>query len=209
MATRTVIALASFVLFVTCSSKEQSTSRTNEKPLSGSSTTTLKTDSASVVTVSDSAQNSENYISFRYQRIPPNNDFEAGGAKLKSLGGVLIDLESEQPYSLHQVVEGVTKMLWLEKRLRDDQGKKYWEVRAVLTLPRIGDDEVLVCGGVPLSPCKIEGISDPEIFAIAKYEDKEFFTTIKRAWRANRQLERFEEISSNGIICSNEGYGVE
>jgi hypothetical protein len=46
------------------------------------------------------------------------------------------------------------------------------------------------------------------IIAIAKKEDVEVYTDIKKAWKINTKLKRFEEIPVKDIECVNDGYGV-
>lgn len=50
------------------------------------------------------------------------------------------------------------------------------------------------------------GISDPEIFVIYKYEDKEYFDKIHKAWKADRKLKKIYEINPRGLRVVNEGF---
>ncbi|MBW4617351.1 MAG: hypothetical protein KME21_29860 [Desmonostoc vinosum HA7617-LM4] len=56
--------------------------------------------------------------------------------------------------------------------------------------------------------CLLKGVRDPEIVAIVKYQDSEYWRQIKKAWRSNRNLGKFEEISPRNIACENPGWGV-
>lgn len=52
--------------------------------------------------------------------------------------------------------------------------------------------------------------ADAEIIALVKETDKnvEFYTKIKKAWRANRKIGKFEKIAKRKVKkCSNENYG--
>ena len=52
---------------------------------------------------------------------------------------------------------------------------------------------------------------DSEIIALVKdtNNDTEFYTKIKKAWRANREKGKFEKVNRRKIIkCSNESYGI-
>lgn len=52
---------------------------------------------------------------------------------------------------------------------------------------------------------------DSEIIALVKDTDNdtEFYTKIKKAWRANRKIGKFEKVNRRKIIkCSNESYGI-
>ena len=50
---------------------------------------------------------------------------------------------------------------------------------------------------------------DKEIVAIVDYQrGVEYFTRVRKAWRANRQTEKFEVIPTRGIKCENDGFGL-
>ena len=53
--------------------------------------------------------------------------------------------------------------------------------------------------------------ADAEIIALVKDTDNnaEFYTKIKKAWRANRKIGKFEKITKRKVKkCSNENYGI-
>jgi hypothetical protein len=53
--------------------------------------------------------------------------------------------------------------------------------------------------------------ADTEIIALVKETDNnaEFYTKIKKAWRANRKIGKFEKIAKRKVInCSNDNYGI-
>jgi hypothetical protein len=125
---------------------------------------------------------------------------------LKDVGGALVSrLNDAKEYGISEVRRGRVRMLWFEYLThRDQAGAPYWEVKDVLALPSIRRNQVLV-----YSLCFSGQKPDSEIVAIADYQPYvEFFTRVRRAWRANRSVERFEEISPRGVKCTNEGYGV-
>lgn len=136
------------------------------------------------------------YVGLEHRPLP---------AGLKDLGGALIGPVAEPQYGLALIARGRTRMLWLSRLTRrDEAGRPTWEVRDVLFLPAVGRGEVLA-----YALCFSNGKPDPEIVAIAAYErDREFFTRIRRAWRADRREERFESVPAKGIKCEHEGYGV-
>jgi hypothetical protein len=47
-----------------------------------------------------------------------------------------------------------------------------------------------------------------QIIAIVRNEDVEIYKNIKKAWKINTKLKRFEEIPVKDIECVNDGYGV-
>jgi len=146
--------------------------------------------------VTDADSGSVNYIGLRYGSLPTG---------LEELGGSLLDFVDVPEYALALVVAQSGQMLWLNRFTHwDDEGKPYWDVRAVLRLPALRDDELLSYGGL----CRIDGEPDVEVVAIVEAEDVESYTKVRRAWRANRSRERFEEIPTSGVTCINEGYGA-
>jgi len=53
--------------------------------------------------------------------------------------------------------------------------------------------------------------ADSEIIALVSdtNNDTEFYTKIKKAWRANRKIGKFEKVNRRKIIkCGNESYGI-
>jgi len=59
--------------------------------------------------------------------------------------------------------------------------------------------------------CHTNKGADNEIIAIIKDTDNgnEFYTKIKKAWRANRKIGKFEKIAKRKVKkCSNENYGI-
>ena len=56
--------------------------------------------------------------------------------------------------------------------------------------------------------CTYNDIPDPEIYAIVRYTDTEYWTQIVQAWRANRRTWQIEPISTEGIRCYNRSWGV-
>jgi hypothetical protein len=124
---------------------------------------------------------------------------------LDNLGGALLDYTGELEYALSLMAAASEWMLWLERHAhRDEAGTPHWEVRAALVLPPLGAGETVLYGGL----CRIDGVPDPEIVAVAVEGDEELLTTIRFAWRADRALERFEAVATAGVACENEGYGV-
>lgn len=59
--------------------------------------------------------------------------------------------------------------------------------------------------------CYSKKNADAEIIALITNtdNDKEFYTKIKKAWRANRKLGKFEKVNRRKITkCNNESYGI-
>lgn len=96
-------------------------------------------------------------------------------------------------------------MLWFEYMTHlDDKGIAQWEVKDVMVLPRVPKKQVLAYYN-----CFLNNRPDGEIAAVLDYEPGvEYFTRAHRAWRANRQTEKFETIPTKGIKCENLGFGM-
>jgi len=150
------------------------------------------------ISTANNKQKSRRYIGLRYRDLPRG---------LESLGGWIIgDAVEGKEYAISYLKQGRKQMLWLEILLsRDSEGKPSFEVIDVLDLPQIKSPDQLSGGA---GQCKLNQVTDPEIIAIAKYQDAEFWTEISRAWRANRQSHQFERISPQNIVCYNPGWGV-
>ena len=138
------------------------------------------------------------YIGLRHGKaLPPG---------LKWIGGSLVSaVRDEKEYGMTEIHRGTTKMLWFERMThRDDNGTAYWEVKDVMVLPRISKKQVFL-----YAFCLLNNQHDSEIAAVADYDaDAQYFTRVCRAWRANRQTEKFEAILTKGIKCENPGLGL-
>jgi hypothetical protein len=94
--------------------------------------------------------------------------------------------------------------LWFSRALAPDaQGHPRWELRDVLRVPTIGPGRTLVVG-----ECTLAGQRDPEVIAVVKSEDAQWWKTVFSAWRADRNIGRFVVLPTVRIECRNEGYGV-
>ena len=165
-----------------------------------SSTPHLLTEPQSIPETSQAKSTThENYIGLRYSS---NSSLPLG---LENEGGNFVGEIDGVDYSISRVSKGNRKMLWLEKLvLRDKYGNPHWEVLDILNIPEIGWQEELV----DYSSCQLDGQLNREIIAIVKLEKKEYYTKVKKAWRANLNTGKFQEISPQGITCVNEAWGV-
>ena len=93
--------------------------------------------------------------------------------------------------------------LWFEMfSYRDQKKRAYWEVLDILILPELRRDEVYNHDG-----CLLNGEYDGEILVIGLLDQEAFRTRyitndkVRMAWRANREKQVFELISTEGIEC--------
>jgi len=63
--------------------------------------------------------------------------------------------------------------------------------------------------GVILTECRLYRRSIIEIVALVKMDNAPYFKKVIKAWKANTKTNRFEQISTIGIDCLNEGYDLE
>jgi hypothetical protein len=143
-----------------------------------------------------------NFIGLRYRELPIG---------VESVAGWMLNLSPPPEYAVARVRQGSQEMLWLEVLIdRDASGVPLFEVIDVLALPKLAEDET-VASSIPYY-CTQEGKDtefNVELVAIVVYEpEKEYWSQIRRVWRANRQSGKFEEIGTEGIVCINPGFGV-
>ena len=125
---------------------------------------------------------------------------------LKTIGGTLVsEVDDKKEYALSEVHKGRIKMLWFDRLThRDDSGIPYWELKDVLGLPPITKNQILV-----YCTCFLANQPDKEIVAVVTYKaEVQYFTRVHKAWRANRDTEKFEAMPVKGIKCENDGYGI-
>lgn len=77
-----------------------------------------------------------------------------------------------------------------------------WLITDVFWLPRLPRSFRLV------STCARGTQRDPELLAVVRFTDAEWFTDVRWVWRANTATGRFEPASSQGVRCENEGWGA-
>ena len=146
----------------------------------------------------------ENPVGFAYDELPQEVE-NLGGA---IIGGVSFGSDgrpaADTLMAIKHVRHGPREMLWLERLLSESASEPRTTVLAVLELPVLASGEAVL-----YALCRVNGRPDPEIVAVGLERDEEYFRTIRRAWRASRRSERFEETSSQGIDCENEGYGAD
>ncbi len=148
-----------------------------------------------------SAQTSaEKYIGLQIGKSLPAGLKSKDHFLISSKSGVDIPLD----FGIRAVYRAKLKMLWFERATqRDARSVLRWTVLDVLALPPIRRNKILAH-----SICFIGPEFEPEVFGIFDYQDKQYFTHVRRAWRANRLSEKFEEVPAKNIKCENEAWGL-
>lgn len=116
-------------------------------------------------------------------------------------GYVMGYLEGDE-YVIDHMSNDSLQLLWFCKLTgRDSVGRPFLKILDILMLPEIKQGEELLMG-----TCKSAEEFDPEIVAIVKFIESEVKSEIIQAWRANRNLKKFEVIPAKNVTCLNESY---
>ena len=110
-----------------------------------------------------------------------------------------IVIEVSKRDSLHILV--LTKLIFVDT-VRPAIKPYREKIFDVITLT-FGDEELRFAD----TYCQCNGQEDGSIIALVRDTGEEYLENIIRAWRINRKLNKFEEISPIGIRCLNTGYG--
>ena len=86
---------------------------------------------------------------------------------------------------------------------RTDVKQPRWLVTDQMPYPAAPDDSHVV-----YSMCAQNEVRDETIIAVVKSSNSEFFTEISLAYKVNLDTGRFEQMSTSGLICINESYGL-
>lgn len=123
------------------------------------------------------------------------------------MGGSLITEDDDyEEYAIEYVRDsGYMVVLFQEMTHRNYQGKAFWKILDATVV----DD--LKRGYTTCSGVYKNGKYVAPVFAVAKYtgfENKEYLPNVEYAFFANKQMEKFEAVSTSGMSCYNEGYGL-
>ncbi|UCF64766.1 MAG: hypothetical protein JSW33_02720 [bacterium] len=114
-------------------------------------------------------------------------------------GSVMGFLEGDE-YIIDHVSHKSDELIWFCKLThRDEEGRPFLKILDILILPPLGQDEQIFLG-----TCRYRTVEDPEIIAIVKLIQNEVSAEVIRAWRANRQMKLFEEVSASDVMCVDE-----
>lgn len=122
---------------------------------------------------------------------------------IKNWGGGMILEQEQEGYGFHIYSDEQNWYMALEFILERIKGKAVWEYKDHIVVPTYEKTHRLIYG-----LCKLNGTFDGRIAAIVLSEDKEELGDALIAWSADLDTNKINEISTEGIICINEGYGV-
>lgn len=190
-----------FILFLGLLSCNNSHHQTNDKPdhqTSAPSEVRVTTPASHKPAAKPKSVPKDNSIfSKRYRDI---TEFECF-TNYKEAGSTIIGNQGNQEYGISQIKKGRLDILLLN---RVYPGKKAtFEILDTLQIRNLKNTEYISC-----QVCRKDKVQDSEIIAIVVYENKEYFSKVLKAWRANRKTGKITSISVKGIDCLNEGYGI-
>ena len=185
--TKGYLLLIALVGFISCQNK-------NEK----SRSELIKSDSAESILAANQENEPPDLQQFFGMKYKDDSDLEP---LKRNGGGTLYDNKFEGTYGILDCSYQGFRILFLERLL--DDSTYHAEILDGIAV-KVAEDEF-----ISIQLCQKEGTKDMEIIALSKLEnEKEYYDQIKKAWRANRQTGKIEEISPSNIKCMNEGYGI-
>jgi hypothetical protein len=122
--------------------------------------------------------------------------------------GCVIDIEGRlSKYAFESIVKGDQRIVLLEKIINPKEAQKKYQILDTVHINGFEKDDFLI-----LCDCLKDGRGDSRIFAKTKrienaYE-MQYYSSFHRAWRANLETKKIEEIAVEGIQCTNDTYGI-
>jgi len=114
----------------------------------------------------------------------------------------LISTPGNYEYALHDVSTARGNRLLMTRLLgRDAANRPNYEILAAVSVPPLRRDELLL-----LSVCRLNGVRDVDIVAIARREDRAELSRVRAAWRATGWQATLEQLPVEGITCEHEGW---
>jgi hypothetical protein len=129
-------------------------------------------------------------------------------AQAERLAGALITSvpsASGPEYALTHLRIDSGERVWLDSLIgRGEQGRQArWRVVGELELPVVPESHTVV-----IHLCRVRGVADHGLVAIARQDTARILTSVWRAWRADLSARRFRELAPADVSCENEGYSL-
>ncbi len=122
-------------------------------------------------------------------------------SEYKNSSGATID--NDYSVGCYSKEEEDNSRLIIFEKIHRDNGLVNYSIVDKLLIENIPNNHYVGYGD-----CRIKGKVDREIIVLYEYEDAEYYTKIKKAWRADRNSKKIIKISTENIDCINEGWGV-
>ena len=126
----------------------------------------------------------------------------------KNSGTVINYENSKWEYAFVEMQNQNNRIIILEKIIETGEPKKKYQILDTIHINNVKENEFTSIG-----ICQNNGKVDSRILTIIERTendfDLEYYSKIKRAWKANLETKKIEKITEiNGITCMNEGYGI-
>jgi hypothetical protein len=145
---------------------------------------------------SEDVADAQNYVGVIYPPFPDSVVLQGSSSIYPS--------EYNFKWSVSRIADDRYNMLWLSQVVsHDTNGIPKHKVSDVIVLPSEEEKRV-----VAISTCFLSGVIDPEIVALAKWDDEVRITrflpnkNILFDWRANQATGKFEELSKHYRECN-------
>ena len=126
----------------------------------------------------------------------------------KNSGTVINYENSKWEYAFVEMQNQNNRIIILEKIIETGEPKKKYQILDTIHINNVKENEFTSIG-----ICQNNEKVDSRILAIIERTendfDLEYYSKIKRAWKANLETKKIEKITEiNEITCMNEGYGI-
>lgn len=112
-------------------------------------------------------------------------------------------LDSECRYNIGVLNKANQRVLYFGKTAPSNDKLPHWLVVDQMPYPEIPANFELASAA-----CEINGKSDLSIIAVVKSTDTEWHNQVRFAYKANTATLQFETISTKGIRCQNNAWGL-
>ena len=111
-------------------------------------------------------------------------------------------------YAFVEMMKGNRRIVVLEKIIDTGKPKKKYQILDTIHINGFGKDDFLM-----LCQCVENGKANAQILTkttrIKEAYDLEYYSSFHRAWKANLETEKIEEMKKlEGIRCANESFGI-
>jgi len=197
------------LLFLTFSCKDVKGKKEFEKPSVGQKEIISKSENIQIeqktIIISDSEKAKNNIFDIVYRKI---EDIEYFNGFDKQSGSVINNEKNEWEYAFVEMKNQNNRIIILEKIIETGKPDKNYQILDTIHINNVTEKEFISIG-----VCLNNGKVDSRIFAIIERTENDFnleyYSKVKRAWKANLENKKIEKMSEiKEITCNNEGYGV-
>lgn len=164
----------------------------------------LQTEQKEII-VSESKKTKRTIFDFVFRNIEDLEYFK----DFKKNSGTVINYEnSKWEYAFIEMQKQSNRIIILERIIETGEPKKKYQILDTIHINNIPENEFISVG-----VCQDNGRIDSRIFAIIERVesdfDLEYYSNIKKAWKANLENKKIEKMSEvTEITCMNESYGI-